>query len=87
MAAGGLASGARREQRRGATWFELAHDRLIEPVRTDNAAWREAHFTPMQRQAALWEESGRPEGMLLGGAALVEGERWAAAPGQTLEPH
>ena len=27
----------RAERRRGATWFELAHDRLIEPVRTNNA--------------------------------------------------
>jgi len=77
----------RAEQRRGETWFELAHDRLIEPVRADNAAWREAHFTPFQRQAALWEQTGRPEGVLLGGAALAEAERWAATPGQTLEPH
>ncbi len=29
----------RAEQRRGATWFELAHDRLIAPVRAANAAW------------------------------------------------
>ena len=51
----------RAEQRRGATWFELAHDRLIEPVRKDNAAWREAHLSPLQRQAALWDGEGRPE--------------------------
>jgi len=25
----------RAERRRGATWFELAHDRLIEPVQTE----------------------------------------------------
>ena len=30
----------RAETRRQATWYELAHDRLIEPVRRDNAAWR-----------------------------------------------
>ncbi len=29
----------RAERRRGTTWFELAHDRLIAPVRADNAAW------------------------------------------------
>jgi len=28
----------RAEKRRGATWFELAHDRLIEPVRANNTA-------------------------------------------------
>ena len=29
----------RREERRGATWFELAHDRLIGPLSRDNKAW------------------------------------------------
>jgi WD40 repeat protein len=79
----------RAEQRRGATWFELAHDRLIEPVAADNAAWREAHLTPFQRQAALWEQAGRPEGLLLSGGALAEAARWAAAaqPAGAVEPH
>ncbi|HMA33198.1 MAG TPA: hypothetical protein VKY74_01860 [Chloroflexia bacterium] len=36
----------RAEERRGATWYELAHDRLIEPVRTDNAHWRDAYHMP-----------------------------------------
>jgi hypothetical protein len=30
----------RSEQRLGGTWFELAHDRLLEPIRRSNAAWR-----------------------------------------------
>ncbi|MEI2689142.1 MAG: hypothetical protein V9H69_05265 [Anaerolineae bacterium] len=79
----------RAEQRRGATWFELAHDRLIEPVRADNTAWREAHLTPFQRQAALWEQADRPEGMLSSGEALAEAARWVAAaqPAGALEPH
>jgi WD40 repeat protein len=68
----------RGEKRRGATWFELAHDRLIEPVRKSNAAWREAHLSPLQRQAALWEEQDRPEGLLLRDAALDDAEGWAA---------
>ncbi|HET9220925.1 MAG TPA: WD40 repeat domain-containing protein, partial [Roseiflexaceae bacterium] len=68
----------RGEKRRGATWFELAHDRLIEPVRRGNAAWREANLSPLQRQAALWEEQDRPEGLLLHDAALDDAERWAA---------
>ena len=52
----------RAEQRRGATWFELAHDRLIEPVRADNVAWFEAHLSTLQRQAALWESKSGPTG-------------------------
>jgi Tol biopolymer transport system component len=69
----------RAEKRRGATWFELAHDRLIEPVRVDNAAWREANLSPLQRQADLWEEQGRPESLLLRSQALAEAKKWAGA--------
>jgi hypothetical protein len=29
----------RAEQRRGMTWFELAHDRMLAPVRASNARW------------------------------------------------
>jgi WD40 repeat protein len=65
----------RAEQRRGAAWYELAHDRLIEPVRADNAAWRERNLTPLQRQAAHWNEQHRTEGLLLRGDALAETER------------
>ena len=68
----------RAEKRRGATWFELAHDRLIEPVRSNNAAWREAHLILFQRQADLWGSQGRPDGLLLRDADLIEAEAWAA---------
>ncbi|NTW98161.1 MAG: ATP-binding protein, partial [Oscillochloris sp.] len=34
----------RAEPRRGATWYELAHDRLIAPVRASNAAWFAANL-------------------------------------------
>ncbi|HSS47404.1 MAG TPA: hypothetical protein VLX28_00525, partial [Thermoanaerobaculia bacterium] len=48
----------RAEERRGAVWYELAHDRLVEPVRADNATWLEAHLSTLERQAALWEREG-----------------------------
>ena len=67
----------RAEQRRGATWFELAHDRLIGPVRADNAAWFAANLSTLQRQAALWEQQKRPDGLLLRDAALEQAEQWA----------
>ncbi|HSR31382.1 MAG TPA: hypothetical protein VLY63_12520, partial [Anaerolineae bacterium] len=67
----------RAEKRRGATWFELAHDRLVEPVRADNEAWRAAHLSPLQRQAALWQDENRADGFFLGGEALEEAEDWA----------
>jgi hypothetical protein len=67
----------RREQRSGATYVELSHDRLVEPIQTDNARWRDAHLTLLQRQAALWQQEGRPDGLLLSGTALVEAESWS----------
>src|SRR3712207_5166771 len=54
-----------------ATWYELAHDRMIEPVRRDNAAWRAQHLSSFERSAALWEQEGRPDRLLLIGADLA----------------
>ena len=51
----------RAEKRRGLTWFELAHDRLVEPVRKDNMIWFENNLSPFQRQAALWKDGRRSE--------------------------
>lgn len=68
----------RADERRGATWFELAHDRLIEPIRTNNAAWFRKNLSAFQQQAALWEQQGRPDGLLLRGKALQEAEDWIA---------
>ncbi|MFX0197654.1 MAG: FHA domain-containing protein [Candidatus Hodarchaeota archaeon] len=67
----------RAERRRGFTWFELAHDRLIEPVRGSNAAWFEANLSPLQRQAAIWERQGRPGELLLKDHTLTAAEKWA----------
>jgi WD40 repeat protein len=66
----------RAEKRAGTTWYELAHDRLIEPVRRDNDAWRETHLEEVQRRAPLWEEQGQPPGLLLQGAELATASQW-----------
>ena len=68
----------RAEKRAGATWYELAHDRLIEPVRESNAVWRVQHLSEAQRRATIWEHQGRPPGLLLRDAELAEAERWAS---------
>ncbi|HEU4327857.1 MAG TPA: hypothetical protein VFS21_32265 [Roseiflexaceae bacterium] len=67
----------RGEQRLGATWYELAHDRLIGPVRKDNAAWRTRHLSVFQRQARQWQAERRAD-LLLRGEALREARRWAS---------
>jgi WD40 repeat protein len=76
----------RAEQQRGATWFELAHDRLIEPIRTNNSAWREHHLSKMQRHAALWEQENRPDGLLLHDDELAAAEAWATTTIAPLTP-
>ena len=74
----------RAEPRGGATWLELTHDRLVEPIRADNARWHEANLSTFQRQAILWERAGRPNELLLRGAALDEAEAWLREnPAQT----
>ena len=60
----------RAEKRAGATWYELAHDRLVGPVLDSNRAWQDANLQPFQRQAALWVKAGRPPG---GGDQLLRG--------------
>ncbi|MCP4289639.1 MAG: hypothetical protein GY792_35330, partial [Gammaproteobacteria bacterium] len=76
----------RAENRRGATWYELAHDRLIAPVRKNNVKWFRVHLSPLQRQAALWESQSRSGGLLLRGEALEKAERWAADYQNELTP-
>ena len=65
----------RGEKRGGATWYELAHDRLVHPVRESNAAWFGANLAPIQRQAEVWEANGRPDGMLFTGQSLERSSR------------
>lgn len=62
----------RAEQRRGIVWFELAHDRLLGPVRASNASWADQHLSATQRQAQLWDSHGRPESLLLVDLAVIE---------------
>ncbi len=67
----------RAEKRRGIVWYELAHDRMIEPVRQSNAAWRQAHLSMLQEQAALWLSHNRPDNLLLRDQMLKDAELWA----------
>ena len=66
----------RAEQRRGATWYELAHDRLIAPVHASNAKWREKTLTPFQRAADTWEEYDRSDALVPPDAVLDEAQPW-----------
>ena len=67
----------RVEKRRGAIWLELAHDRLIGPVRSGNARWRQNRLRPVQHRGELWIREGRPGSLLLRGGELGKELAWA----------
>jgi WD40 repeat protein len=67
----------RAEKRGGATWFELAHDRLVAPIRANNEAWFKQHLNLLQKRASQWVEEYRPESLLLAGQELTNAEGWA----------
>ncbi len=67
----------RGEKRGGATWYELTHDRLVEPILERNKIWFNENLSPLQRQAALWKDQDQNESWLLRDQALVEVEAWA----------
>jgi hypothetical protein len=77
----------RAEQRLGATWYELAHDRLIDPLRSSNKEWDQANLSPLKVQADLWMRNNRPDGMLLRGDALGQAEAWAEPRRDELAAH
>ena len=76
----------RAEKRLGATWFELAHDRLIQPVRSNNAVWFQEHLSLLQRQASLWEKENRSDTFYLREHALIDAETWALEHPDELSP-
>ena len=67
----------RAESRRGTLWYELSHDRLVEPIRSANAAWRLEHLSTLQVKANEWNQRARTSGLLIGGQALADADAWA----------
>jgi WD40 repeat protein len=66
----------RSEKRGGSTWFEISHDRLITPIIQNNAAWFEKNLSALQRQADVWNQEGRPDGMLVTGPDFLVMQQW-----------
>jgi WD40 repeat protein len=71
----------RSEPRRGAVWYELAHDRLVEPIQKDNEHWRGEHLSDLEQRAALWDDQGRGDDLLVTGPALADAEEALARQG------
>jgi WD40 repeat protein len=82
----------RSELRRGTLWYELAHDRLIEAIRSDNAAWYEGQpeLRLLAVQVKRWQDhldADHPvaaEADLLAGTLLKQVEDWVERNGRSL---
>jgi WD40 repeat protein len=59
----------------GVKWYELTHDRLIDPIRDNNAEWRDVYLNRFQRSAQQWSKD-QADPLLLVGTELDEFERW-----------
>ncbi len=77
----------RAEKRDGITWYELAHDRLIAPIRAENAAWFRTNLNLLQQEADLWNQHGRPESLLISGPELDQAGHWARQEETDLLPY
>jgi hypothetical protein len=62
----------RGDVRAGARWYELIHDRLIEPILASNRAWQEEHQNSLTLGARAWLASNRDPKNLLRGDLLKE---------------
>lgn len=67
----------RAENRGGAVWYELTHDRLVGPILANNKEWFEKNLSALQRQATLWNDKERDKSWLLRDHALEEVQTWA----------
>lgn len=76
----------RGEERHGIKWYELAHDRLVAPIRANNEAWEWEHLHPIQLQAVLWQRRGEPRDLMLSDEALANSDGWVADNLRELTP-
>ncbi|XCN75363.1 MAG: WD40 repeat domain-containing protein [Candidatus Electrothrix aestuarii] len=54
----------RAESRAGAVWYELVHDRFVEPIQQANQKWLEQQG-PLLRDALAWKDSNKTDQSLL----------------------
>jgi tetratricopeptide (TPR) repeat protein len=70
----------------GARWYELTHDRLIEPIKASNEHWRLLHAGGeqtrklLEAKASQWARSGRSSEYLFDEGELLEARRWLDTP-------
>ncbi len=76
----------RPELRAGARWYELAHDRLVQPVLQSNRAWEAARQTPLRVAARRWSENKQTT-LLYYDETLKQALAWAEQHPDDVEPY
>ncbi len=76
----------RADVRAGARWYELSHDRLVDPILESNKAWEAARQTPLRAAAKRWQDS-KSEGLLYRDKVLQEALAWVKANPGEVEPY
>jgi WD40 repeat protein len=66
-------------------WYELAYDRLVEPVRRNNQRWFTG-LAPLQRKTREWVRANRPDRLLMSVPEFLGEWRWRRAHGSELRP-
>ena len=71
-----------RSDIRGSTrWYELTHDRLIAPMRANNASWRRLNLNEWEWRADEWERNTKRAGYLLRPNEVWQASRWLKEQG------
>ena len=76
----------RADVRAGARWYELAHDRLVDPIVQSNQAWEATWETPLRAMARRWQET-KDESLLYRRETLAEALAWAKANPEEVESY
>jgi len=76
----------RAEVRAGARWYELVHDRLVDPILCSNREWEAARQTPLRLTARRWKDT-QDSGSLYRGKTLKDALAWAGAHSSDVEPY
>lgn len=76
----------RADVRAGGRWYELVHDRLVDPILLSNQEWDTARQTPLRTAARQWSETHNSK-LLYHDQALEEALAWAAANPDDVESY
>jgi len=74
----------RSELRGSRQWYELSHDRFVDPIRRSYEDWRTNNDrlgAALETESLKWQKAERPESELWAGAPLKRAQTWLQAQG------